>query len=83
MTDVGHSVLDKNNLPRVFAVLDVVFPEFGWRRTRGGWVAGNNRFTKERLGARAERVVSEPCFCALGQGDLEWTLVSLHADAHA
>jgi DNA primase len=45
-------------LPVLIARLDQVFPEFGWRRDRQGWVATNEEFTHARLGVRAERVVA-------------------------
>jgi DNA primase len=53
----GQETLDRDILPRVFSSLETVFPEFGWRRSRDGWVATNTRYTKERFSARADRVV--------------------------
>lgn len=44
-------------LPALSERLDVVFPEFGWRRDSRGWVATNEEMTHRILGVRAERVV--------------------------
>lgn len=70
----GQETLDRDILPRVFSSLDSVFPEFGWRRSREGWVATNTRYTKERLGARADRVVcrQQSGFLVYGDRDYHW-----------
>lgn len=70
----GQETLDRDILPRVFSSLDSVFPEFGWKRARGGWVATNGRFTRERLGARPERVVArmQAGFLVYGDRSYHW-----------
>lgn len=45
-------------LPVVVERLDRVFPEFGWRRDRLGWVASDGEFTRSRFGVRPDRVVA-------------------------
>ena len=54
---MGQDILDRDILPRVFSSLDTVFPEFGWRRAKDGWVATNGNFTRSRFEARPDRVV--------------------------
>jgi hypothetical protein len=54
--------------PALFEKLDAVFPEFGWRRTAGGWVATNRVFTKERFGVRPDRVICHRPFGFLIHG---------------
>jgi DNA primase len=49
--------LEEAVLPALYDRLDSVFPEFGWRRDREGWVATNRDHTKGLTGARPERVV--------------------------
>lgn len=44
-------------LGAVFDRLDSVFPEFGWRRSRGGWVASNDAFCHSKFEVRAERII--------------------------
>lgn len=70
----GQEILDGDILPLVFSSLDTVFPEFGWKRTRGGWVATNGRFTRERLAARPDRVVAKmPAgFLVYGDRSYHW-----------
>jgi DNA primase len=64
-------------LPALIARLDQVFPEFGWRRDRDGWVATNEEFTHARLGVRAERVVAHGAaprgFLVHGSEPMLWT----------
>jgi hypothetical protein len=60
MSDEGASVvayLEAVVQPALFEKLDAAFPEFGWQRTRSGWVATNRAFTKARFGVRPERVI--------------------------
>ena len=45
-------------LPALAERLDIVFPEFGWKRDARGWVATNEEMTHRALGVRAERVVA-------------------------
>jgi DNA primase len=45
-------------LPALAEQLDRVFPEFGWRRDKRGWVATNQDTTHRLLGVRADRVVA-------------------------
>jgi len=64
-----HEILDRDILPRVFSSLDSVFPEFGFKRSRGGWVATNSKFTKAQFGARADRCVVKQESGVLVYGD--------------
>lgn len=60
-------------LPAVFSSLPSVFPEFGWRGTRGGWRATAEEFVHGRFGCRADRVV-----CHVPRGLLVHGGESLH-----
>lgn len=70
----GQETLERDILPRVFSSLESVFPEFGWRRTRDGWVATNTKYTKERFSARADRVVcrQQSGFLIYGDRSYHW-----------
>ena len=54
----AHDFYLEQVLPALIGRLDVVFPEFGWRRDPLGWVATNREFTRSRFGARPDRVVA-------------------------
>lgn len=64
-------------LPALAARLDVVFPEFGWKRDPRGWVATNQETTHRLLGVRADRVVAHgvapPGFLVHGGNAMPWT----------
>jgi integrase len=68
---------ERDVLPALQGRLADAFPEFGWRRDRDGWRAGNDEFTHQRLGVRADRVVchgdAPPGFLVHGQGPVMWT----------
>ena len=71
MSDEGASIvayLERVVQPALFEKLDAAFPEFGWRRTRSGWVATNRAFTKERFGVRPDRVICHRPFGFLIHG---------------
>jgi hypothetical protein len=59
--------------PALFEKLDVAFPEFGWRRTAMGWVATSRAFTKQRFGARPDRVICHRPFGFLVHGSTPHT----------
>ena len=71
---MGQDILDRDILPRVFSSLDAVFPEFGWRRAKDGWVATNGNFTRSRFQARPDRVVcrQERGFMIYGDKPYHW-----------
>jgi DNA primase len=46
----------------LFQRLDQAFPEFGWVRDKRGWVARDEKFTKDNFGARPDRVVCHEKF---------------------
>jgi DNA primase len=64
-------------LPALVARLDVVFPEFGWKRDPRGWVATNQEMTHRVLGVRADRVVAHGAapsgFLVHGGEPMSWT----------
>lgn len=70
----GRRELEEAILPALFSKLDRAFPEFGWKRTKDGWVATNEEFTKSRWGARPDRVISNVAqgFFIHGTGQTHW-----------
>jgi len=67
--------LEESVLPALYERLDDAFPEFGWVRSRDGWVATNRTFTKEAFGARPDRIVCRRPFGFLVHGGepMTWT----------